>query len=130
MGNEAQTVQRRESTFKMVFTKHTDAAGTGDEVVAGDQVTVHCTGMGKNRDLSVPFWSTKDAGQNPFTFKIGGGNVIEAWDKGVLGMKVGESATIDCDAASGYGAGGFPAWGIMPNSPLKFHIEVLKTVHQ
>ncbi len=25
----------------------------------------------KNRDLGVPFWSTKDAGQKPFTFTIG-----------------------------------------------------------
>jgi peptidylprolyl isomerase len=27
--------------------------------------------------------------------------------------------------ASSYGAGGFPAWGIMPNSTLIFEIEVL-----
>jgi peptidylprolyl isomerase len=40
-------------------------------------------------------------------------------------MSLGEKATIECDAEYGYGAGGFPAWGIMPNSDLKFEIEVL-----
>ncbi len=38
---------------------------------------VHCTGYGKNRDLAVPFWSTKDAGQKPFSFQIGMGGVIK-----------------------------------------------------
>jgi FKBP-type peptidyl-prolyl cis-trans isomerase len=49
---------------------------------------VHCTGYGKNKDLAVPFWSTKDAGQQPFEFVIGQGNVIKAWDEGVATMKV------------------------------------------
>jgi len=34
-------------------------------------VTVHCTGYGKNRDLTQKFWSTKDPGQEPFTFAVG-----------------------------------------------------------
>ena len=88
---------------------------------------------GKNRDLAVPFWSTKDAGQKPFTFVIGRGNVIKAWDEGVLGagrsllarsllseprnagMTLGEQAKITATPDYAYGAGGFPAWGIMPN---------------
>jgi peptidylprolyl isomerase len=51
--------------------------------------------------------------------------VIKAWDEGVMTMELGEIARIKCDAAYGYGASGFPAWGIMPNSPLIFEIEVL-----
>ena len=39
------------------------------------------TGYGKNGDLTVPFWSTKDPGQTPFEFKIGQGQVIKAWYK-------------------------------------------------
>lgn len=46
----------------------------------GRNVTVHCTGYGKNGDLKVPFWSTKDPGQEPFTFKIGLGQVIKGSD--------------------------------------------------
>jgi len=40
-------------------------------------------------------------------------------------MKVGEKAMIKCTPDYAYGAGGFPAWGIMPNSELHFEIEVL-----
>ncbi|KAL8554944.1 hypothetical protein ACS0TY_002941 [Phlomoides rotata] len=53
-------------------------AGTGPKPVAGQNVTVHCTGFGKNGDLTKKFWSTKDPGQKPFSFQIGKGNVIKA----------------------------------------------------
>ena len=49
--------------------------GQGTNVPPGATVTVHCTGYGKNGDLKEKFWSTKDPGQEPFTFKIGMGNV-------------------------------------------------------
>ena len=70
--------------------------------------------------------STKDPGQSPFTFQIGMGSVIRAWDDGVLTMQLGERSKISCSSDFGYGASGFPAWGIMPNSNLAFDIEVLK----
>lgn len=54
------------------------------------------------------------------------GKVIKAWDEGVAGMKLGERALIKATPDYAYGAGGFPAWGIMPNSTLHFDIEVLK----
>ncbi|RAL49453.1 unnamed protein product [Cuscuta campestris] len=99
--------------------------GTGPKPVPGQTVTVHCTGYGKNGDLSQKFWSTKDPGQQPFSFKIGQGSVIKGWDEGVLTMQVGEVARLTCTPDYGYGAGGFPAWGIQPNSVLAFEIEVL-----
>ncbi|XP_062178101.1 peptidyl-prolyl cis-trans isomerase FKBP12 [Alnus glutinosa] len=101
--------------------------GTGPKPVAGRNVTVHCTGFGKNGDLSQKFWSTKDPGQKPFSFKIGQGSVIKGWDEGVLGMQVGEVACLRCSPDYAYGSGGFPAWGIQPNSVLIFEIEVLST---
>ena len=61
----------------------------------------------------------------PFTFNVGTGSVIKGWDEGVLGMELGEVATLDCTPDYAYGSGGFPAWGIMPNSRLVFEIEVL-----
>ncbi|KAG4948304.1 hypothetical protein JHK82_041484 [Glycine max] len=128
-------------------------SGTGPKPIPGQNVTVHCTGFGKNGDLSQKFWrlptyiislpflsfpsllinspyltltySTKDPGQNPFTFKIGQGSVIKGWDEGVLGMQIGEVARLRCSPDYAYGAGGFPAWGIRPNSVLEFEIEVL-----
>ncbi|KAH7518678.1 hypothetical protein FEM48_Zijuj09G0196400 [Ziziphus jujuba var. spinosa] len=105
--------------------------GTGPKPVPGQKVTVHCTGyvhtsfLGKNGNLSAKFWSTKDPGQQPFAFKIGQGSVIKGWDEGVLGMQLGEVARLRCSPDYAYGAGGFPAWGIQPNSVLDFEIEVL-----
>ncbi|KAK1277238.1 Peptidyl-prolyl cis-trans isomerase FKBP12 [Acorus gramineus] len=100
-------------------------AGGGPKPVPGQTVTVHCTGFGKNRDLNQKFWSTKDPGQKPFTFKIGMGNVIKGWDEGVLDMQLGEVARLQCSPDYAYGSGGFPTWGIQPNSVLVFEIEVL-----
>ncbi|OMO85216.1 hypothetical protein CCACVL1_10354 [Corchorus capsularis] len=99
--------------------------GTGPKPTPGQTVTVHCTGYGKNRDLSQKFWSTKDPGQQPFSFQIGKGSVIKGWDEGVMGMQVGEVAQLRCSPDYAYGASGFPAWGIQPNSELVFEIEVL-----
>ncbi|XP_068636550.1 peptidyl-prolyl cis-trans isomerase FKBP12 [Aristolochia californica] len=101
------------------------APGNGPKPVRGQNVTVHCTGYGKNGDLSQKFWSTKDPGQKPFTFKIGQGSVIKGWDEGVMGMQVGEVGRLHCSPDYAYGPGGFPAWGILPNSVLTFEIEVL-----
>ncbi|XP_065872193.1 peptidyl-prolyl cis-trans isomerase FKBP12 [Euphorbia lathyris] len=100
-------------------------AGLGRKPTVGQTVTVHCTGFGKNGDLSKVFWSTKDLTEKPFTFKIGMGNVIKGWDEGVLGMELGELARLRCSPDYAYGANGFPAWGIQPNSVLEFEIEVL-----
>ncbi|MBA0556943.1 hypothetical protein Golob_027004 [Gossypium lobatum] len=47
------------------------------------------------------------------------------WDEGVMGMQVAEVARLRCSPDYAYGAGGFPAWGIQPNSVLEFEIEVL-----
>nr|XP_011461003.1 PREDICTED: peptidyl-prolyl cis-trans isomerase FKBP12 [Fragaria vesca subsp. vesca] len=112
--------------MKMGVEKQVLRAGTGPKPVAGQKVTVHCTGYGKNGDLNQKFWSTKDPGQQPFTFKIGQGSVIKGWDEGVIGMQVGEVARLRCSPDYAYGPSGFPAWGIQPNSVLVFEIELLR----
>mmetsp|Transcript_39050 Transcript_39050/g.44534 ORF Transcript_39050/g.44534 Transcript_39050/m.44534 type:complete len:114 (-) Transcript_39050:107-448(-) len=109
----------------MGFTKTLMKEGNGAKPQKGQNVTVHCTGYGKNNDLNLKFWSTKDPGQEPFTFRVGLGQVIKGWDESVIDMKIGEAAKILCTPDYGYGAGGFPAWGIQPNSTLCFEIEVL-----
>jgi len=59
--------------------------GQGDKVVAkGSTATVHATGIVEGQGK---FWSTKDAGQKPFTYQAGVGGVIKGWDQGCLGMK-------------------------------------------
>lgn len=71
----------------MPFTKEivTDAASGAAGPQKGDNVSVHCTGYGKNGDLSQKFWSTKDTNE-PFQFRIGLGSVIKGWDEGVMTM--------------------------------------------
>jgi hypothetical protein len=51
-------------------------------------VTVHATGIVK--ETGKKFWSTKDEGQQPFTYQAGVGKVIVGWDQGCLGMQIGE----------------------------------------
>ena len=93
--------------------------GTGDAVVAkGSKVKVHATGTVVETEKK--FWSTKDKGQQPFEYSAGVGGVIKGWDQGCLGMKVGEVRQLTIPADEGYGANGFPAWGIPPNGGLYF----------
>ncbi|CAD7929917.1 unnamed protein product [Amoebophrya sp. A25] len=97
--------------------------GSGAEVKRGATVTVHATGVVK--ESGKKFWSTKDPGQQPFTYQAGVGKVIVGWDQGLLGMKIGESRLVTIPAHEGYGAEGFPAWGIPPGGTLEFTLEVL-----
>lgn len=98
-------------------------AGHGPKPQRGQKVTVECTGVVKATDKK--FWSTKDPGQQNFSFNIGLGQVIKGWDEGVLDMQLGEEAVLDCRSDYAYGAGGFPAWGIPPSAELLFTIKVV-----
>jgi FKBP-type peptidyl-prolyl cis-trans isomerase len=92
-------------------------------VTIGSSVTVHATGFVAQTDAK--FWSTKDPGQTPFTYRAGVGAVITGWDQAVMGMRVGEVREAKIPAKEGYGEEGFPAWGIPPGGTLLFQIEVL-----
>ena len=97
--------------------------GTGAAVAKGATVTVHATGVVK--ESGKKFWSTKDPGQQPFTYQAGVGKVIKGWDQGCLGMQIGETRKLVIPADEGYGANGFPAWGIPPGGTLDFTLECL-----
>merc|ERR1712014_367992 len=96
----------------------------GQKVAKGSKVTVHATGV--IRETGKKFWSTKDPGQKPFSYDAGVGKVITGWDQGCLGMKVGEERELLIPAEEGYGAQGFPAWGIPPGGTLNFTLECLE----
>ncbi|KAL6202327.1 hypothetical protein ACLB2K_026035 [Fragaria x ananassa] len=81
-GSQSRDDFDKDDVEQMGVEKQVLRAGTGPKPVAGQKVTVHCTGYGKNGDLNQKFWSTKDPGQQPFTFKIGQGSVIKGWDEG------------------------------------------------
>jgi peptidylprolyl isomerase len=68
----------------MGFVKTLIRAGNGVMPKRGQSVTVHCTGYGKNRNMNETFWSTKDPGQEPFTFNVGLGQVIKGKSMDIL----------------------------------------------
>eukprot|EP00434_Breviolum_minutum_P009456 symbB.v1.2.008328.t1/scaffold520.1/size192860/11 len=98
--------------------------GSGQAITKGCTATVHATGVVK--ETGKKFWSTKDPGQKPFSYEAGMGKVITGWDQGCLGMTVGEERKLVIPANEGYGAGGFPAWGIPAGATLEFTLECLQ----
>jgi peptidylprolyl isomerase len=93
--------------------------GKGKQVEAGDKATVHYTGKLTN---GTKFDSSKDRNQ-PFTFKVGGGQVIKGWDEGLQLLKVGDKATFVIPSELAYGDRDMGS--IPPKSTLVFDIEVL-----
>jgi len=94
--------------------------GNGAEATAGQTVSVHYTGWLENGSK---FDSSKDRNQ-PFQFRLGGGQVIKGWDEGVQGMKIGGTRKLTIPANLGYGARG--AGGVIPpNATLIFEVELL-----
>ncbi|MFT3761924.1 MAG: FKBP-type peptidyl-prolyl cis-trans isomerase [Pseudoxanthomonas sp.] len=103
------------------------AIGDGVEATPGHKVTVHYTGWLYQQDApdkhGEKFDSSRDRNQ-PFTFALGGGQVIRGWDEGVAGMRVGGKRTLLIPAADGYGAKG--AGGVIPpGASLVFDVELL-----
>ena len=94
--------------------------GTGQEALAGDNVTVDYTGWlyhGKKFDSSI------DRGE-PYQFTLGVDSVIEGWQQGLLGMKVGGTRILYIPPDLAYGEEGSPP-KIPSNATLKFKVKLL-----
>jgi FKBP-type peptidyl-prolyl cis-trans isomerase len=92
--------------------------GTGAEAVVGRTVRVTYSGYlisGSRFDSNV--------GGSPFSFVLGGGQVIAGWDQGVVGMKVGGKRRLVIGSSLGYGRQG--SGPIPANATLVFDVEVL-----
>lgn len=95
--------------------------GTGDEAVKGSEITVHYSGWladGTQFDSSIER-------KQPLSFVLGEGMVIQGWDKGFDGMKVGGKRKLTIPPEMAYGSRG--AGGVIPpNATLVFEVELLR----
>lgn len=94
--------------------------GDGPEVKKGDVLSMNY--VGKLDDGTVFDESAKHGG--PLEFKLGAGAVIQGWDEGIVGMRVGGRRTLTIPPELGYGEAGYPDL-VPPNATLVFDVEVV-----
>jgi peptidylprolyl isomerase len=95
--------------------------GDGEEATSGRTVSVQYVGVAFS--TGTEFDASWNRGQ-PFTFKLGKGQVIPGWDAGVQGMRVGGRRKLTIPSAMAYGARG--AGGVIaPHEPLVFVVDLL-----
>jgi FKBP-type peptidyl-prolyl cis-trans isomerase FkpA len=107
--------------------KNDTVIGEGREAEPGFMVSVHYTGWlydeNAPKHKGEKFDSSVDRGQ-PFEFSLGAGQVIQGWDQGFAGMKIGGKRTLIIPSEMGYGKRG--AGGVIPpNAALVFDVELL-----
>jgi FKBP-type peptidyl-prolyl cis-trans isomerase FkpA len=99
--------------------------GTGDEAVSGRTVGVHYTlwlyDSSKPENKGLQFESS--AGGNPFSFVLGASQVIQGWDRGVPGMRVGGRRRLIIPPDLAYGETRNSI--VPPNATLLFDIELV-----
>ena len=94
--------------------------GVGTEILKHSKIQVHYTG--KLQD-GTKFDSSFDRGE-PFSFQIGLRQVIEGWEIGLMGMKVGGKRTLIIPSELAYGERGAGDL-IPPNATLTFDVEIV-----
>jgi peptidylprolyl isomerase len=97
--------------------------GTGAEAKAGDTVEVHYVGV--SFSTGEQFDASWDRG-SPLQFRLGVGQVIQGWDQGVQGMKVGGRRQLIIPPGLAYGDRGAPG-AIAPGETLIFVCDLVST---
>jgi len=92
--------------------------GTGAEATAGKVLRMTYTGWFTN---GTTFDS--NVGGSPFQFTLGARQVIDGWDLGIVGMRVGGKRRLVIGSSLAYGTSGFLA--IPPNVTLVFDVDLV-----
>jgi len=113
------------TTFEVV------SAGEGSKrVLLGSKVTVSLTVSVQGQGTEL--WSTESSGNGqktesePFTYVAGVDKLIEGWDQGCLGMRVGEERRLVIPAEDWSRSTSPTAWGIPKDAALEFYIKCLE----
>jgi FKBP-type peptidyl-prolyl cis-trans isomerase len=109
--------------FGCVAAMSCSSAKNAAVVKTGDTVKVDYTGKLENGTV---FDSSE--GKQPLEFEVGAGQMISGFDKGVIGMKVGQTKTLTLPPEEAYGAQGTPDGTIPPNSTLIFDVTLVGIV--
>lgn len=94
--------------------------GTGEPIESGATAVVHYAGRLEN---GTEFDSSFNRNE-PFSFKLGAGQVIKGWDEGIVGMKVGGERILVIPPEMAYGQKGIGP--IPPNATLIFSVKLLE----
>lgn len=102
-----------------------EVIGEGESAKSGDTVTVQYTGWIQQADGSkgLMFDTTRESGR-PFQVQLGRRKVIQGWDEGISGMRVGGKRTLIVPSELAYGKRGVGKL-VLPNQNLIFEIEVV-----
>lgn len=121
--NDAQALLSEISATGSVATLQiiTTAQGAGEGAKDGDTVTLNYTGVLPDGTV---FDSSRTEGRTPISFVLGTGYVIQGWEQGLQGMKVGERRLLAIPGDLAYGPAG-RAPTIPPNATLIFDVEMV-----
>jgi len=108
--------------------------GDGEPIRAGQLIKVHYKGYlasdsalvnkaATDSTVEAPYFANTYYSESPLEFAIGVGQVIEGWDKGLIGMKIGEIRKLSVPSVMAYGDNSLE--GIPPNSDLMFVVELV-----
>ena len=122
------------TAWAVPFKVETLKEGAGDAIRAGQLIKVHYKGYlavdsatvnkaATDTTVEAPYFANSYYSEQPLEFTVGVGQVIEGWDKGLVGMKIGEIRKLSVPSVMAYGDNSLE--GIPPNSDLMFVVELV-----
>lgn len=114
-------------SLSVAFSQTDVRVGSGAAAANGNQLTLNYSGWlydpTQPNNKGPLFDSSYRAGQSSFTMRLGAGQVVEGWDRGLVGMNEGGLRRLVIPPSLAYGAA--RTGSIPPNATLLFDIELI-----